>query len=91
MTKLHRIYSHPHALVTYNPRHIKLGHPLPYPYSDKKLPAFFASDMLAKTNIVGADNTTAVPASDGLKALQSDDVLAIKIAVYRITTSTLAI
>ena len=52
----------------YNPRHIKLGHPVLYPYSDKKLcpfPSrvefFLLTLQLAKTNIEPAENTTTVP------------------------------
>ena len=53
---------------TSNPRHIKLGHPVLYPYSDKKLCpfpsvliSFLLTCKLAKTNIEGAENTPTVP------------------------------
>ena len=52
----------------YNPRHLKLGHPVLYPYSDKKLCPFPSSVefflltlQFAKTNIEPAENTTTVP------------------------------
>ena len=52
----------------YNPRHIKLGHPVLYPNSDKKLcpfpysvEFFLLTLQLAKTNIEQAENTTTVP------------------------------
>lgn len=52
----------------YNPRHIKLGHPVLYPNSDKKLCPFPSSVefflltlQFAKTNIEPAENTTTVP------------------------------
>ena len=52
----------------YNPRHIKLGHPVLYPYSDKKLcpfpysvEFFLLTLQLAKTNIEPAEYTTTVP------------------------------
>ena len=53
---------------TCNPRHIKLGHPVLYPYSDKKLfpfpsvlISFLLTCKLAKANIEGAENTPTVP------------------------------
>ena len=52
----------------YNPRHIKLGHPVLYPNSDKKLcpfpysvEFFLLTLQFAKTNIEPAENTTTVP------------------------------
>ena len=46
----------------YNPCHIKLGHPMLYPYSDKKLCScppsvdfLLLTYQLAKTNIEGAE------------------------------------
>ena len=44
----------------YNPRHIKLGHPVLYPYSDS-VEFFLLTLQLAKTNIEPAENTTTVP------------------------------
>ena len=53
---------------TCNPRHTQLGHPLLYPYSDKKLNPFspvliflLLTWKLTKTNIEGAENTPTVP------------------------------
>ena len=55
---------------TYNPRHVKLGHPLPHTYSSKKL-CFLTfhcwisrsgfCNQLAKTKIGRAENIPAVP------------------------------
>ena len=61
-----------YLMFTYNPCHITLGHPVLYPFPDKKkcapsLPVllmFFLllSFQLAKSNIKGVENTTTVPA-----------------------------
>ena len=62
-----------YIMFTYNPCHITLGHPVLYPFPDKKkmcsfppsvVVVFFLllSFQLAKSNIKGVKNTTTVPA-----------------------------
>ena len=61
-----------YLMFTYNPCYITLGHPVLYPFPDKKMCSFppsvvvvvflLLSFQLAKSNITGVENTTTVPA-----------------------------